>query len=956
MMTLVLIGLIMICAKLWFEIGALRVRVDALEISTELSWQPEVVEEVWSAADPMPPPPASVFAPEPHGPTVDPVPEPLAEPAFEDSAEGDNVESLATARGVNFEDLFGRKLPIWGGGITLAVAGFLIVKYSIDAGLLSPVVRVVMGLVFGGGLIAGAELALRADDKIRDPRVRQALAGAGIATVYASILIAASLYHLIAPATGFVGMALTTILAGALSLRFGAPSAVLGLVGGLAAPALVGSGSPDVPLLSAYLALTVGGLCALSRTQRWMWLGALALVGGFGWALMLILGGALDSAGTVSVGAFTLLLGIALPLAAFARRGGMPVRLFGSLAACAQLAALVAIGGFAPMTWGLYGLVSIAIVWLSRREAALVDLPAAGLAVALLLAAYWPAPAPPMLAAVMAGIAVIFGLPVAQRMWRDTRPSGSIQLAAIAAAIVALPVLHLAIGESIVALLALLGAAMTGLVAALGWKTPKRVDDPRFAILTTTAAGLIATAAVVIVPAWCVAPAVAVVAVGLLVLGERAGDSRIDMVAALFGTAALLAVLVAPASEWRHVFGFSEAAASSAAMLRWLMPAMAAVVFAWRSRLPEVDKIAQPLAVLLGYGAIAQIVPAPLLPLIPVALFGAFALSRRTVPALVTAGVLTALWAALPFGTWLGAGAAAIAGVPTLIGAMPSLGNTLLRLALPAAACAFVTSRHVTATLRRVMLGSAAVLAGISLHIVFKHLFGIADTAAFIHLGMAERTVWEMLLAAAAVALWRRVPIAAQALAAASVAHFVGFTLILHDPLWSLQAVGRWPVANLLLPAFGTAFALTWLAQTLPLPSLALRAREWLRMALILAFAAATLRQAFHGSLLEVGAVGDREDIARSVLLIVLAIGFLRHGIAAGMRDWRIASLVLMLAAVGKVFLVDIAGLGGLLRIASFVALGFSLIGVGWLYSRYLPEDTALTPRSGLDDRSSGGN
>lgn len=59
-------------------------------------------------------------------------------------------------------------------------------------------------------------------------------------------------------------------------------------------------------------------------------------------------------------------------------------------------------------------------------------------------------------------------------------------------------------------------------------------------------------------------------------------------------------------------------------------------------------------------------------------------------------------------------------------------------------------------------------------------------------------------------------------------------------------------------------------------------------------------------------------------------------GIRRGLRDWRIASLVLMLVAVGKVFLFDASGLEGLLRIVSFLALGVSLIGIGWLYSRYL--------------------
>lgn len=49
-------------------------------------------------------------------------------------------------------------------------------------------------------------------------------------------------------------------------------------------------------------------------------------------------------------------------------------------------------------------------------------------------------------------------------------------------------------------------------------------------------------------------------------------------------------------------------------------------------------------------------------------------------------------------------------------------------------------------------------------------------------------------------------------------------------------------------------------------------------------------------------------------------------------------SLLLMLAAVAKVFLHGAAGLDGLARVVSFAGLGFSLLGLGWLYSRFLPE------------------
>ena len=93
--------------------------------------------------------------------------------------------------------------------------------------------------------------------------------------------------------------------------------------------------------------------------------------------------------------------------------------------------------------------------------------------------------------------------------------------------------------------------------------------------------------------------------------------------------------------------------------------------------------------------------------------------------------------------------------------------------------------------------------------------------------------------------------------------------------------------------------------------------------------------------MLSSGAVGSVEDILRSVLGALIAIAYLQWGIRRGARDWRIASLVLMLATVAKVFLLDAGGLDGLLRVASFAALGFSLIGLGWLYSRYLPDSAA---------------
>lgn len=943
MTALVLIGLIVACAKLWRDVRVLRARLDLLAPETARSSPRPRANVPRPRADVRYRPSATVVSPE----APLPVPEPVASPV--------HVPEPAPARptrparpAIGFEELFGRKLPIWAGGVTLAVAGFLIVKYSIDAGLLSPAVRVVFGLLFGAGLIAGAEIALRAEDKVRDPRVRQALSGAGLATLYASVLVAANLYHLIGPLTAFVGLALTTLLASVLSLRFGAPSALLGLVGGLAAPALVGSDSPDVPLLSAYLALAVGGLCTLSRNRRWMWLGVSALIGGFGWGLLLILGGTLDLAASLSVGVYMLLLGVALPVFAFPGATGVPVRTLASIAAYAQVAALVATGGFAPLQWGLFALISAATVWLSRREQAMADLPVLALTIALLLVAVWPHPTPVMLTLVLAGIAAIYGGPAAWRVWRaDARIGDAGQIAAIALGIAVLPPLHLALGDRDVALLALLGAGVAGAVAALGWTSATRREDARFAVLATTAAVLLATSLVVVAPAWLVAPAIAAVAVLALLLAGRAGDLRVERSAWLVGAASLASLALAPPADAMHALGLAAAPVLPVEVVRWLIPALAAAVFAWRARLAEPRLVAQPLAAVLAYVAFAQVVPLVLVPLVPALLCVVLAVRRQTFPAVLAAMAILAGWVVLPLFTWLAAGGAALFGQPVYVSALPGLADALLRLIVPALVLGVVALRLHDAPLRRIAASAGLVLAFVSLHIAFKHVFAIDDSARFVALGMGERTLWEGLLAGGAFAAWRRTPRLARGLAAASFAHFTVFTALLHDPLWAMQAVGGWPVANLLLPAFALAYALVHVAGRVGLPAATARSREWVKMALILLFAASELRQLAHGSLLATVGVSESEDIARSVLLIALAGGFLYHGIRSASRDWRIASLVLMLAAVGKVFLLDAAGLDGLARIASFAALGFSLIGIGWLYARYLPEPD-LTPASPL--------
>ena len=230
----------------------------------------------------------------------------------------------------------------------------------------------------------------------------------------------------------------------------------------------------------------------------------------------------------------------------------------------------------------------------------------------------------------------------------------------------------------------------------------------------------------------------------------------------------------------------------------------------------------------------------------------------------------------------------------------------------------------------------------IGVHIIFKQIFALSTNEDFTQLGMAERTVWQALLVGVGTALLRWRPalrIAGMALVGAGLAHFIIFTFLLHNPLWTAQAVGPWPIMNWLWPAYAIAGFGAWSLFNQSEGAVQKKLR-WMGdaaiMILIVLCALSELRHSFAGTLLTSTSMSQTEDLLRSLTGIVLALGFLWWGSRTGQRSWRIGSLLLMVLAVFKVFLVDAAGLAGLLRVASFVALGISLIGISVIYSKLL--------------------
>jgi uncharacterized membrane protein len=885
------------------------------------------------------------------------------------------IEARPTAKrtaSVNFEELFGKKLPIWAGGITLAVAGFLIVIYAIEMGffgkIFTPIVQVISAILFGGGLIASAEWAHKAKDKVDDPRISQALSGAGIATLYGAFLAAGNGYDLISPLIAFAGMAAVTAGALFLSTRHGMPSALLGLAGGLAAPALVGGVSMNAPLLAVYLSLTIAGLSGVSRKQRWPWLAIAALITGAGWSLwMVLVSDAMDWLGTLSIGGFVMLLAIAIPMIALDGPRSALLKIVSAAVGAAQLALLVSLGEFSLLNWGMFILLAGAGQWIAWRDKALDLVPTISLGLSILLLLMWPSPDPMQLLGVSVILAAIHAVPLLWRMWgEDTPVQRAIELGGLALAAPAIATwqfMDAVNHDGILSAVSACALAIPAFALFKGWTNEARKNDDRYVLITASAAVLAFLAVAVPFPIWVGAIVMAGVALATLFFGIKAQDDKIGRLATILGVATLAPLFASLSFYTTEVTSLVEGAGDQTSwpsIARWLALALMAGVFAWQ-RTQRVERMAfQAASAIFAYGVCALVLPSSLLPLVPVAGgVGLALISERRLgwpilmPALCIILGLSAAWSAEPLSHWAIKAAATLVGFNQDFAPWPSDTTIIFTRFIAPAAAIGIALYLLRGSLRReiqLAVGSiAAILGGVALHMLYRMGFASVAGDDFVATGIMQRMIWSSLLMGAGVLIWRFATgqlktMLAPALVVAGMLHHSYFSLLLHNPIWAEQAVGPWPVVNWIAPLFILLPAALFALKPM-LPDNRLRVDriiDGVVMASLALFTWATLRQAFHGTLLIEEGVYPPENILRSLIGIGLGVGFLLWGIKSQKRDWRLASLAFMVVATLKVFLLDAANLTGLLRIGSFIALGFSLIGIGWLYTRQLKREDAV--------------
>ena len=116
-----------------------------------------------------------------------------------------------------------------------------------------------------------------------------------------------------------------------------------------------------------------------------------------------------------------------------------------------------------------------------------------------------------------------------------------------------------------------------------------------------------------------------------------------------------------------------------------------------------------------------------------------------------------------------------------------------------------------------------------------------------------------------------------------------------------------------------------------------------------LAYLVIEVRRWFVGPYLMASGHNEAELYVYSAVVLLYGVGLLFLGFKLASKDLRLAAMAVVTLAVCKVFLIDLAGLQGLLRAFSFIGLGASLVGIGLAYQRLLQRD-ALAPKQRVGD------
>ena len=804
-----------------------------------------------------------------------------------------------------FEQQLAERWMIWLGGLALALGGAFLVKYTIDQGLLGPKMRIFLGLLLSLAMIGTGEWVRRKGSLpemlSRAPDyIPTALAAAGLFTAFATIYAAQALYGLIPPIVAFGLLAVVGFLGMALALLYGPLLAFLGLIGASAVPLLITVGEPNAVSLFSYIFVVTAGSMEILRYRNWPRLAWTALGLSAGWVIFWFLSMAKTD-------------------------GGLVLNLFG------------------------FALAALFLFRICRGRAGQTAAPKDGRWYAVTDLSTWHRLA--VAAAVVGAFALFVGTYTAEH---------STESLVIVGAFILLCGAAVRQDEQLDILLA--GLGLFTLLVLASWYVQAPEALPAGSVLSEAEGRVLNVRPFVPVEFQLMAASAGGLAM-IFLIGGFAGlwGARRPGYWAMISVAAPLAFM---AFVYWRIHGFTPSPPWG-----FLALGAAGVLLLLAGRIAKYRDSAGMNGALGAYavGVTAALALAFAMMLENAWLTVALAIELPAVAwiwtklevkglrqtALVLAAIVLVRLALNPYTL-----------DSSILGTLPGVNWLLYGYGVPAAA--FFLARKLFHTgsenrLQDVLEAGAVIFAFLLVTLEIRSLMSATGAIGGSY-EFAERAIQTVNWMGFSLALLkleglRRRPFYAWMRHGLMAVVIVNLFLI-KGPLEALApdvAVGPLPIFNLLLLAYAIPAVMAVFVYRAALGIGAeMTARIYAVGALGLMFVWLNfeVRHAFHGSLLGREAAGDAESYAYSIAWLAYSGALLAVGLWRQLRGLRYASLAILLLAVLKVFLFDLGQLEGIWRALSFLGLGAVLIGIGYLYRRYVfggPTGASEDPSQGSD-------
>ncbi|AYG58600.1 DUF2339 domain-containing protein [Rhizobium jaguaris] len=801
----------------------------------------------------------------------------------------------------SLESAIGARWAVWVGGIALALGGIFLVKYSIESGLLSPAVRLVLAAIFGLVLVATGEIIRHRSEPVlantfQNAMIPGVLTAAGVVALFGSTYAAHGIYGFIGPAAAFILLGLISLATLGLSLLHGQALAGLGLLASMITPALIASTAPRPWTLFGYLVFTWLATIAASRLRRWH------IVPSFANALLSL-----------------------WPL----------LYIFNSDAA-----------DLTPVTLTMLAMMTGTIfIWPGRYEATATAEESAGSAEteepsASSPASHWTAflrraPLGITLTASIGAAAVALSLLAYSLLNGYPLPNASFPFAAIVATVAAFGA-----SRTYAAWAAILAATSAGFGMFVALMQPEIGAELNIVQIVPALSHLVVYDGLGLGAIF--------VLVGFFFL-RRFGESERPFAALwsiiMVATPLTIAVIsYVTFGNWTRdwLLGFYGIGLSIVLL----------ALAEWQDRRSLEEKIALPTNILAA-GSFAAFVfalhalthdalPTILLPVLGMAfLWAGRARSWPALPWMMVAALIIVL--------------GRIAWRPTIVdpgelGTTPVFNMLLAGYGIPAALAvwsAFEVRRSPDLKLRNTLQALASFLVLLTIAILVRHAMNRGVLNANVPT-LGEQSIYTLLAIGASATLMAldlsaSSPVfryGGMALGVLSVILILTLHLFGLNPFMTGESTGRIPFFNLLmlgylLPALAYGGLALYARSRRPLPYVTMLAVA----GAVMGFAWATLsvRRFWQGEYIPFwNGFIQGELYSYSVVWLLIGIALLWLGARFDARSLRIASAVLVFVAVVKVFLIDMANLEGFLRALSFIGLGAVLIGIGLFYQKVL--------------------